>query len=129
MIYGGGKFQGPQGVRRPVQYCIVKDLMLQRKESRDIHDRKIFSKNIHKQSRKELRSWRIKWADHLLSRFENTKYFQKIRSYLIQSSACSIDAEKFKEFLGILCSSSDLLLPNDEDKTSIRSYPPFSLPE
>ena len=84
---------------------------------------------IHKQSRKELRTWKTKRAVHLLSRFENTKYFQKIISSPIQSSAYSIDAEKFKQFCGLFFSSSDPLLPNDEDKTLIRSIPSFSLPE
>ena len=55
--------------------------------------------------------------------------FQTTRSSPIKSSAYSIDAGPFKEFLKNIFSSSDLLLPNDEDKTLIRSIPPFSLPE
>ena len=93
------------------------------------HGRRIFNTNIHQQLRKELRSWKTKWAEHLLSRFENTKYFQKIRSSQIQSSAYSIDAEEFKEFLGSLFSLSNPLPPNDEDKTLIRYIPQLSLPE
>ena len=90
---------------------IMKDLILQRKDSRDPHDGKILNKKIHKQSRKELRLWKTKWVEHRLERFENTKFLQKIKIAPVQSSACPIDSEEFAKFLGILFSSSSPLTP------------------
>ena len=68
-ISGGVTFQGPRGVRRPVQSIMNKYYILQRKDSRDAYDRTILSKTIHKQSRQEVRAWKTKWAQHLLQRF------------------------------------------------------------
>ena len=47
---------------------------------------------------------------------ENTKHLQQIHKAPIQSSASPIDNEDFDNFLGSLLSSSNPLIPNDEDK-------------
>ena len=79
--------------------------------------------------RKELRLWKFKYTEYLLSKFENTKHLQKIHKAPIQSLACPIDKEDFEYFLGSLFSFSNPQIPNDEDKHSIRSIPIFSLKE
>ena len=56
----GSRLQGPKGTKRPGKSLELKDLKLQRKESRDINDRRILSKRIHKQARRELREWKSK---------------------------------------------------------------------
>ena len=86
-------FQGPNGVQRPARSLTLKDLIFQRKEARDIQRRRILSKAVLKQARRELRIWKSKYIEYLLQKFENTKYLQKIRSTPIRSSACAIDAE------------------------------------
>ena len=68
-------------------------------------------------------------AEHLLERFENTKYLQKIKIVSVQSSACPIDSEEFAKFLGTLFSCSFPLTPNDEDKYAIQRIPAFRLEE
>ena len=98
----GSRLQGPKGIKRPGQSLELKDLVLQRKETRDTNGRRKLSKLIHKQSRKELRMWKAKWAEYLLEKFENTKYLQKIKISPVKSSACPIDAEAFASFLGTL---------------------------
>ena len=107
----------------------LKDLILQRKETRDSYGRRNLSKLILKQSRKELRMWKAKCAEYLLEKFENTKYLQKIKISPIKSSACPIDAEAFASFLGTLYSSSNPLTTTEEDTKAIRSIPEFSLGE
>ena len=57
------------------------------------------SKQIYKIARKELRAWRTLWSEHLLQRFRNTKYLQKVMVDPIQSSACPIEVENLTEFL------------------------------
>ena len=128
-IPAGEAFQGPNGVSRPGRSLILKDLVFQRKEARDTQRRRDLSKSILKQARRELRIWKSKWAEHLLQKFENTKYLQKIRSAPIRSSACAIDAEEFASFLGTLYSSANPLAITDEDKKMIQSIPIFSLQE
>ena len=125
----GSRLQGPKGIKRPGQSLELKDLVLQRKETRDTNGRRKLSKLIHKQSRKELRMWKAKWAEYLLEKFENTKYLQKIKISPIKSSACPIDAEAFASFLGTLYSSSNPLTTTEEDTKAIRSIPEFSLDE
>ena len=125
----GSRLQGPKGIKRPGQSLELKDLVLQRKETRDTNGRRKLSKLIHKQSRKELRMWKAKWAEYLLEKFENTKYLQKIKISPIKSSACPIDAESFASFLGTLYSSSNPLTTTEEDTKAIRSIPEFSLDE
>ena len=73
--------------------------------------------------------WKTKWAEHLLQKFENTKYLQKIKSVPIRSSACAIDAKEVVSFLGTLFSSSGLLTTIDEDKKMIQFIPMFTLDE
>ena len=51
---GGERFQGPKGVKRPVQFCELKNLILQRKEASSIQTRKDMSKKIQKQLQKEV---------------------------------------------------------------------------
>ena len=125
----GSRLQGPKGIKRPGQSLELKDLVLQRKETRDTNGRRKLSKLIHKQSRKELRMWKAKWAEYLLEKFENTKYLQKIKISPVKSSACPIDAEAFASFLGTLYSSSNPLTTTEEDTKAIRSIPEFSLDE
>ena len=128
-IPAGEAFQGPNGVSRPGRSLILKDLVFQRKEARDTQRRRDLSKSILKQARRELRMWKSKWAEHLVQKFENTKYLQKIRSAPIRSSACAIDAEEFASFLGTLYSSANPLAITDEDKKMIQSIFIFSLQE
>ena len=71
----GSRRRGPKGIKRPGKSLELKDLILQRKETRDRNGRRILSKRIHKQARRELREWKLKWTEHLLEKFENTKYF------------------------------------------------------
>ena len=59
-------FQGPNGVQRFARSLILKDLVFQRKEARDIKRRRDLSKSILKQARRELRIWKSKWAEYLL---------------------------------------------------------------
>ena len=122
-------FQGPNDVQRPARSLILKDLVFQRKEVRDIQRRRDLSKSILKQARRELRIWKSKWIEYLLQKLENTKYLQKIRSAPIRSSACAIDTEEFASFVGILYSSTNPLTITDEDKKMIQSIPIFSLQE
>ena len=68
-ISGGIQVQSSRGIRRPTQSIMIKDLILQRNESRNANDRKMLTKTIPKQSRKELRAWKTKSTEHLLSRF------------------------------------------------------------
>ena len=116
-------------MKRSFQSLALKDLILQRKETNDVNNRKVLSKQIHRQARKELRQWKSKWAEYLLTKFENTKHLQKIMKAPIQSSACPIDKEAFGSFLGSLFSSPNPLLPNDADKMMIRSIQSFTLEE
>ena len=83
---GDSCINGPNGVRRPIQSNLIRDLVFQRKEAQDMKIRRKITKEIHKQSRKELRLWKIKWVERLLERFKNTKYVQKIKVVSIQSS-------------------------------------------
>ena len=56
----GSRLQGPKGIKRLDKSLQLKDLILQRTETRDIHGRIILSTRIHKQGRKELRAWKVK---------------------------------------------------------------------
>ena len=116
-------------MKRSFQSLALKDLILQRKETNDANNRKVLSKQIHRQARKELRQWKSKWAEYLLTKFENTKHLQKIMKTPIQSSALPIDNEVFGSFLGYLFSSPNPLLPNDADKMMIRFIQSFTLEE
>ena len=71
---GGSCLKGPNGVKRPTQSNLIRDLILQMHEYYDKNLRRSISNNIHKQSRKELRLWKTKWTERLLERFENTKF-------------------------------------------------------
>ena len=84
------------------------------------------SKQIHRQAMKELRQWKSKWAEYLLTKFESPKQLQKIMKAPIQSSTCPIDKETFGSFLDSLFSSPNPLLPNDADRMMIRSIPRFT---
>ena len=61
--------------------------------------RRKLSKRIAKQPRKELRSWRHLCASHLLGRFENTKFLEKIKVDMVISSACPVEPDDFADFL------------------------------
>ena len=65
------------------------------KEIREKNGRRILSKRIPNQVRRELREWKLKWTEYVLEKFENTKHLQKIMKAPIQSSACPIDKEAF----------------------------------
>ena len=67
-IPAGEAFQGPNGVSRPGRSLILKDLVFQRKEARDIQRRRDLSKSILNQAKMELRIWKIKWTEHLLQK-------------------------------------------------------------
>ena len=95
----GSRLQGPKGIKRPGKSLELKYVMLQRKETRDTNGRRILSKRIHKQARRELRAWKTKLTEHLLGKIENTKYLQTIKVTAARSAACPIDAEAFASFL------------------------------
>ena len=77
----------------------LRTLIYQRRHCRDNLERRNLSKAISKVSRQELRRWRTLWADHLLQRFRNTKYLQKVNIDPIQNKACPIDDDSFADFL------------------------------
>ena len=126
---GGERFQGPKDVKRPAQSRELKDLILQRKEASSIQTRKDMSKKIQKQVRKEVRLWKTKWAEYLLLKFMNTKYFQKINISQIRSAACPIDSEAFASFLEELFSNEAHLIASDDEKMKIQDIPPFQFEE
>ena len=52
----GSRLQGPKDIKRPDKSLQLKDLILQRKETRDTDGRRLLSKRIHKQVKRELRT-------------------------------------------------------------------------
>ena len=51
---------GTNGLKRLMKSMALKDPILQKKETSNIHDRKVLSRQIHKQIKKELRLWKAK---------------------------------------------------------------------
>ena len=92
--------------RRPEQSPELKSLIRQRRAARENPERRQLSKAIAKQARKELRSWRTLWANHLLERLKNTKFLQKINVDPVKSVACPVDSSDFAVFLNNLFTSS-----------------------
>ena len=69
------------------------------------------------------------WDEHLLQKFENTKYLQKINSAPRQASACPIESEDFASFLRNIFASSSPLIPSNLDKEQIQRIPQFQMEE
>lgn len=97
--------------RRPERSVQLKMLISQRRRCRDRNERLRLSKEIHRVSRQELRAWKSLWADMLLEKFRDTKYFQKINSDPIQSQVCPIDKDEFAGFLKTLYTAEENIDP------------------
>ena len=67
----------------------------------------------------------MKWAEHRLERFENSKYLQKKKVVPSQSAVCPIDFKEFAKFQDALFSFSFQSTPNDEDKYAIQQIQHF----
>lgn len=80
--------QGPIGLKRPERSRELKLLIKQLRRSENQEERKRLSKEILKQSRKELRKWRTIWAQHLLTRFKDTKRIHKINDEPVSQEKC-----------------------------------------
>ena len=74
----GPKFQ------RPERSEALLALINARRGSRCRRERANLSKAVCEQARSELRCWRSLWANHLLARFSNLKYLQKVNSSLVK---------------------------------------------
>ena len=70
--FGDSCLKGSNGVMRPIQCSLIRDLIPQRNEAQYMKTRKNISKQIHKESIKELRPWMPKCAEPLLEKFEKT---------------------------------------------------------
>lgn len=118
----GPKFQ------RPERSEALLALINARRGSRCRRERANLSKAVCKQARSELRCWRSLWANHLLARFSNLKYLQKVNSSPVKKQACPIDPDNFATFLEELfaCPGRENLEMNME---ILRSIPYFSMPE
>ena len=101
--------------------------MHQRRQERDPVSRRMLSKKIHKQARQELRCWRTLWSEHLLTKFRNTKFIQKVNIDPVKQQACPIESDLFADFLGDLFKSPNL--PEVVDRSTLQNIDPFSLEE
>ena len=97
---------------RPEKSPELLQLLHQRRENRDRHQRQYLSKLIQKKTRQEQRKWRTIWAEHLLGRMRNTKHLQRINSDPVKSHGCPIEPDDFADFLGSLFSSSTPSITN-----------------
>ena len=120
--------RGPDGCRRPHQSILLKSLIDSRRRSISSDERRELSKQILKQSRRELRTWRTRWADHMLTRMRNTKFLQKINTEPYQRKTCSIHDDEFAGFLNEIF-SSDRTRHFHFDKSLIHDIPLFTTAE
>ena len=95
-----------RGFRRPERSQELIHLLKERRNTRHLETRKILSKRISKLIRRELRIWRSKWTDHLLTTFSNLKFIKKINTAPVQNQACPIEGEQFADFLSTLFSDT-----------------------
>ena len=85
--------------RRPEKSNELRNLINRRRSERRPEEMKILSHQILRLARKELRAWRSLWANHLLKKFRNTRFLQKINEDPIQKKHCPIEDDNFAEYL------------------------------
>ena len=100
MIVGAAESCGidsgsPQMAKRPERSKELLRLLDERRRCQDRHRRTQLSKGISKLSRRELRAWRLLWSEHLLRKFRNTKYLQKIMIGPVHGKAYPVEDADF----------------------------------
>ena len=79
-------------------------------------------------TRRELRSWRSLWTTHLLEKFKNTKFLQKIKTDPIKSHACPVEANDFADFLQSIF-QFETPITDDIDEELLLQIKPMTLQE
>ena len=79
-------------------------------------------------SRRELRTWRTLCVNHVLEKFRNTKFLQKINVDPVKFKVYQVDPEAFVSFLQDIFSSS-VSSVLESDLIMISSIRPFSADE
>ena len=108
------RFKGYQSSKRPERPQELKYFIHQRRITQYPIRRRPLSKRIANQSRKEKLPWRTLRSSHLLQRFENTKFLQKVQVDQIKSSACPVESDESAVFLESIYQSSNAIT-NDID--------------